>query len=1223
MSKKSILSIGNRLLAVLAACAVVSSYAFSPVQKPSDGSGPPANVLLALSVEFPTGLQVSYSTTSYRFSNGPHDGYFDNRKCYRYDGPNEVFRPVSAMNATTGGCPGSDQWSGDLLNWLTMTNLDQFRSVLTGGTRDNFSTMNATAPGDTTASTILIRSFSDRNSYNPVKTLSGGTPGMPLAGNWSARSGGYGSKFFVSSSDFTDLNATQQRENCASTVARGLSGMNQCYNIRVEACKIIPASGTTPAVGMEANCQPVYSGVPKPEGLIQGYSSTLRFGAFGYANDTGNGRNGGVLRAAMKSVGPLAATATVPVANSAKEWDPATGVMIDNPNPADALATGVSSSGLMNYLNQFGYAAGYKGNDPVSELYYAALLYLRNKALPPSYSAGLTAAMKDGFPVITSPPDPAINSCQKNFIIGIGDIYTHCDGNLPGGNDGGCPGPTPADPDGLNVESLWSTVASLEGSSSWVGGSNQGRPYIAGLAHWAHTNDIRADLTGKQTIDTYFVDVLENTNGQGSVLAASRLKTQYWFATKYGGFRSDLVPGNDPNANPLSWQTGGDTIPNTWFAGSTPGSLKAGLTRAFADIQQRTGSGSASGAAVSSTRQTSGSQVLYAGYEAKTWSGTLRSCAPGASVLSCTTSPVWEASRWLDSSYTLGALPKLTAATRKIITSDPTAVPTKMPFVWTSLSANQKALLNAGDGLGQNRVAFLRGDRTDEGTLFRTRGTSLLGDIVNSGVTYVGTTTTPRSGPNFPGYSSYRASVRARPPVVYVGANDGMLHAFDNTNGRELFAYVPSSVFSNLPALSAPGFEHRYFVDSTPMVGDIETAPSTWGTLLVGGLGGGGKGYYALDITQQASFSAASETWLASLPRWEFTSNNDADLGYTFNEPSTDPISGAHRQITKVADNATATGVWRAIVGNGYGATAGNAVLFMLDANTGAAATKLQAAGGPSNGLSTPTPVDTDRDGLIDTIYAGDLAGALHKFQFSKASGGSFVVAKSGDAAGQWRYLGKLYDTGEPITTAPSVAPSCDLTGWNVMVGTGKLNEEADYIDTSTRRFISVIDNAPSTSLLVNAAQLATLSPVVSTTGSGAVVRNWTAPNMSGRKGWQIVFSGGERVLSNSTLPPDTGTVLFATSKPSGNVCTPGNSGFLMSVNMCSGAIGNLVFGTETAGGLSMGSSGVLKVSDTITRSDNNQGVICNQDDCKNKNPAVVMSITGRGRYSWREVLTK
>lgn len=1231
----------NRLLTgLLTAGALSPGWAFTPVQQPPESSAVPGNVMLALSVEFPTGLQVSYTTADYNVLL-TYEGYFDNRKCYTYSTANELFSPSSRMNANK-SCPSTSEWSGNFLNWLTMTNLDQFRSVMTGGTRDNFSSMAATNPGDTTTRTVLIRSFSDGNSsgtYNPNKWIRTTTVGVPTAYRGSdkyVRSSQYGSKFIISNSNNFSNSWTeeQRRASCSSTPLPGTAGTSWCFNIRVEACK------TVTGVGLEANCQTKYTSAPKPEGLIQEYSGILRYGAFGYLNQTGQSRNGGVLRSAMKSVGKDRATTSGVEPNPNKEWNENTGVFVLNPDPTDAAASSVSNSGLINYLNKFGYAAGYKGNDPVSELYYAALRYLRGRALPNDYTNDLNDARKDGFPVITGNDhlrggsrDPMILTCQKNFLLAIGDIYTHCDGNLPGSNKGlnsTCGNTTPTDPDGLNVQNMWSGVTSLEGitDTGWTGGATSATPYVAGLAHWANTTDIRSDLTGKQTVSTYFVDVLENGNGVGGWPAAGTLRTQYWLAAKYGGFDTDKAGGNNPNAVADSWDANGDGVPDTWFAGSTPALLKSGLSSAFADIAAKSGANSASSAAVSSSRQTSDSQIIYAGYDPKDWSGTLRACSPTQTAQQCNETPQWEASRWFnpDSPAPYSAA-LLTDANRKIFTSWRTASAfDTMAFKWSSLNAAQRNILNLNntDTLGESRVNYLRGSRTNEGSLFRVRPKGLLGDIVNSGVTYLGGAGPAFNGINFPNHGTYRATTRNRPGVVYVGSNDGMLHAFSALTGRELFAYVPSAVYENLPGLTRLDFVHRYFVDSTPMVGDIETSSGNWATYLVGGLGAGGRGYYALDITNQSTFASTPEDSLATMPKWEFTSAQDADLGYTFNEPALNPVTGAFMQIAKVADASVEKGVWRVIVGNGYGSTDGKAILFMLNAVTGTASTKLQASAGPSNGLSTPTPVDTDLDGLVDTIYAGDLLGNMHKFQFSRSSDGEWVLARPTDGGAAWRYIGVVYNSGEPITTAASVAPSCSGTGWDVSFGTGKLNEANDYSDTTQRSFFAIRDEG-NNSLNVAVADLQTISYAPETLDNGKIGRTWSTPNLTNKRGWKMHFTGGERVLSNPTLPPDTGAVLFATTRPSGDVCEPGNTGFVMAVNSCTGAANSLISGSDSTGGLAINSTGIIKLSPTYVDTDGKPTVVCNQDDCKGEanKTTLLKTVAPRGRYNWREILTK
>lgn len=1269
----------HRLIPLSASLLVANAaLAFTPAQQPPETNAVPGNVMLALSVEWPTGVQVSYTTTNYDGATR-YEGYFDFRKCYTYNFTDEVFIPSSAVTATGVCGDTNNEWSGNLLNWLTMSNLDQFRSVMTGGTRDNFSSMSGAHAGDTTGRTVLIRSFSDRNSLSVLKRLRTTDP-VPAAyrtvDTW-VRNGGYGSKMVVSNANnFGDWTAAQRQATCAASPLPGNPGVNSwCFNIRVRVCE------TVTGVGLESNCRAAYTGVAKPEGLVQQYATTLRFGAAGYFKEDGNARQGAPIRSVVKSVGPNRRTSIgTSEANPNREWDPVTGIMAANPDPDDATASGVANSGLMNYLNKFGFASGYKSQDPVSELYYASLRYLRGVVPPAEYINNTSAAGLDGFPSVTGANlaagqsrDPVINTCQRNFILTIGDIYTHCDGNLPGstrGVNGTCGTFLPNDPAGINVENLWQTIRAAEGITGepgWTGGATSGTPYIAALAAWANTNDIRPEtaMPGNQYVSSYFIDVLENNNGQSAADAVSNpARTQYWLGAKYGGFdRSATTIANlNQAANRAAWDENNDGIPDNWFAGRTPALLRAALNEAFGNINDEATAGSASSAAVTSTRQTSSSQVIYAGYDPNDWSGTLRACTPTQTAVQCRETPTWEASTWFNPAL-VSASQVLSSSNRKIFTSVRTATGfSKMPFLWSQLNTAQQTSLNVNDlndpdTLGESRLAYLRGDRSNESTgLFRQRPANLLGDIVNAGVTYVAGSGPAYSGSRYPGHAAYRAATRTRPPVVYVGANDGMLHAFSGTTGREIFGYIPGSVFANLPTLTRPRFLHRYFVDSTPMVGDFQRSDDTWGTALIGGLGAGGRGIYALDITAQSGFEGASEATLANdLPMWEFTSAQDSDLGFTFNEPAIDPITGAYKQIAKVADASNANGAWRVMMGNGFGSNNGRAVLYMLSVVDGSVGAKLQANAGPSNGLATPTPVDTDRDGLIDTIYAGDLLGNMHKFQFSQLQGANYVLAPSGTSGAQWRYIGVLYATGQPITTAPTATPSTRGSGWLVSFGTGKLNETSDYGTTTATGFYTIIDNAPSSTLTVSSSDVVNITYTTTTVGVNSLpVRTWTTPNLTNRKGWRMAFTNGERVLSNATLPPDTGTVLFATTTPAGDACNAVNSGYLMAVSLASGAVGDIVVDGAVVGGTSISSSGVVKVSNTFTNTRNNQTIVCNQDGCKPGrngdgevcvgttctpleqfcsnpanfgNPACEITLRNRsapgGRYTWRELLTK
>jgi type IV pilus assembly protein PilY1 len=190
------------------------------------------------------------------------------------------------------------------------------------------------------------------------------------------------------------------------------------------------------------------------------------------------------------------------------------------------------------------------------------------------------------------------------------------------------------------------------------------------------------------------------------------------------------------------------------------------------------------------------------------------------------------------------------------------------------------------------------------------------------------------------------------------------------------------------------------------------------------------------------------------------------------------------------------------------------------------------------------------------------------------------------------------------------------------MFGTGKLNEDSDATDTANRGFYSVVDKSPSSALTVPATELAVISTFTSPSlGNGLVGRNWSTPNLAGKLGWKFAFTGGERVLGNSTLPSDTGTVLFATTKPVGDMCTPGNAGFLMAANICSGKTGDLVFNGVTVGGIQ--GEGNTKIGISTTDPFNKPIVTSNLEGCKGLKCELKPPGVPRGRYSWREILTK
>ncbi|MCX2980204.1 hypothetical protein EYC98_04900 [Halieaceae bacterium IMCC14734] len=463
---------------------------------------------------------------------------------------------------------------------------------------------------------------------------------------------------------------------------------------------------------------------------------------------------------------------------------------------------------------------------------------------------------------------------------------------------------------------------------------------------------------------------------------------------------------------------------------------------------------------------------------------------------------------------------------RKIITYDGSA---QVGFRWANLSNDQKAAL---DDEARNReidgetavtstiLNYVRGDRRNEhplGEAYRTRY-SLLGDIIHSQPVYVAK---PNAALTADGYAAWAISKASRPPRVYVGANDGMLHVFDATSGtatsgKEVYAYIPSILIGELDRLAGRPYEHHYFVDGQLSVADVyidKTGGSSeaWRSVLVGGLGSGGKGWYALDITNPnlQEEDAISVRARDDKVMWELDANNATygdDIGYSFGKAT----------ISKLND-----GKYYAIFGNGYNSVNARAKLILVRLSDGAVIrinTGIRGNGNPQNGLSSPAAIDLDRNGTVDVVFAGDLNGNMWKFDLSKTNPALWIVAYNGTPL----HTG---DVTQPITLAPDVTlhPS---TGLIVMFGTGQLFSDADLDTTATQALFGIWDTG-STPVAANSQSLlaqplrsesleytsGTITEVVSTFTPEPGPINW-----SNQHGWKVELPAGYRVLQPPQL---------------------------------------------------------------------------------------------------------
>ncbi len=342
-------------------------------------------------------------------------------------------------------------------------------------------------------------------------------------------------------------------------------------------------------------------------------------------------------------------------------------------------------------------------------------------------------------------------------------------------------------------------------------------------------------------------------------------------------------------------------------------------------------------------------------------------------------------------------------------------------FAGNNLTAGQAALLEA-NGLGAEAdaiVDFIRGDTsntTTHGGPFRVR-LNPIGDVVHSAPVY-------------------------HKGVVYIGANDGMLHAIDATNGHELFCYVPNLVYDHLSELAHPGYSHKYYVDNPPH------AASIGGTdLLVGGLRKGGKGYFCLDVTTPTAMAADDVLW-------EYPSGTDDDLGYTY--------SRAFIVHTEAAG-------WVVIFGNGYDSVNGQAILYVLYAegnNRGTVVKKLYTDVTGCNGLATPAVIDVEFDGNVDYAYAGDLKGNMWKFDLRGESVNDWDISyKDGEIPMPLISLKNSDNQVQPITVSPEVRIDCaqglPVDGFQVIFGTGRYLSSDDFSNFDTQSLYGIWDWQP------------------------------------------------------------------------------------------------------------------------------------------------------------------
>ncbi len=337
-----------------------------------------------------------------------------------------------------------------------------------------------------------------------------------------------------------------------------------------------------------------------------------------------------------------------------------------------------------------------------------------------------------------------------------------------------------------------------------------------------------------------------------------------------------------------------------------------------------------------------------------------------------------------------------------------------VPFSEGYLTDSQRAALGAEP---TNKVKYLRGGNVN-GLRVRSKK---LGDIVNSAPVY-------------------------EDGVVFCGANDGMLHAFNAETGQEIFAHIPNLVFGNLQLLADPGYKHKFFVDLPPSIKRGEGLLGGVGqkTLLVSGLGKGGKGYFSLDITGAKTISTEAE--LSNRALWEFPKSADPDMGYSFSKPV-------------IVKSNSSSYPWVVIFGNGYNSESGKSVLYIISPTTGELVKKIESDSGPENGLSSPAAIDATYDGKVDFVYAGDLLGKLWKFDLTDKNTDQWKVAFNRNSKPEPLFQAKgPAGSIQPITIRPDAMYHPDKHGFIVCFATGKYLGDCDFNDNSVQAVYGIWD---------------------------------------------------------------------------------------------------------------------------------------------------------------------
>ncbi|MCL6714000.1 PilC/PilY family type IV pilus protein [Pseudoxanthomonas sp. z9] len=777
-------------------------------------------------------------------------------------------------------------------------------------------------------------------------------------------------------------------------------------------------------------------------------------------------------------------------------------------------------------------------------------------------------------------------ACRQNFTILTTDGYWNDSFNSVGNQDGA---------DGEEIQG--------PGGRSYT--YEHGRPYT----------DSASNTLADVAMKYWKTDLRGGDGGLDNIVPSTNANPAFWQHMVTFGISIGLKGTLDPNtslpgitAGTVSWPTPSSNNLRTiddlyhasvnghgrFLAASNPSEFATGLRAALATVTERTGS--FSNVAANSSSLETDTLLFKASYVSGVWTGELSAYArqDGGEFAAEAT---WNASQGIP------------ASNRRVFSSNGTE---GLVFPSEATSTQLAALTRTGTNnfpvSGADNAAYLAGTRNLEmnhtGGTLRIRN-HLLGDIVTSSPAYVKDTNT-----------------------LYVGANDGMLHAIDASNGAELFGFIPNGInWTNLGSLSRPDYGHRYFVDGPIVVSNRQQTPDA--NILVGALGKGGKGLFALDVSNPESFDSDHF-------KWEVTGDDDAA---TTTDNNVGLVQGKPF-IAKLNNDVTAV-----IVGNGINSTNGRAVLQIYNLDTGELIRELDTGVGSavtdhadSNGLSAPVGWNRDGNDTYDYVYAGDMLGNVWKFDLTSDSPSSWGVANSGSPL----FTATNGTVRQPITGGMTVAMHPTTYKTWVFFGTGRFLTSGDVSSEAVQAIYGVIDSGTT---VAKSALTARAIELVEQDGQRfrAFEQHGNLPNTS--SGWYVNLTEpaptgaiGERIV---TSPQMDGSVLeFSSIIPTADACQPDGRGYVNALDAFTGtstrtpyfdADGDGQFSDDTLGGgggdgeppaRSIGSVdlGVGMVTQA-TMFSGTPGKVCAAGSSGSMGCVDKDEFRNVGRVSWREVI--